>query len=229
MTSHEVARSHRLERPVNGELKTVRVWLSASVDTAGPERAKIEECVGALSRELFRRGAQLVHGSQPNVRDHLLSAAADYKQEIGAPAPLTLAVSRYYSKDAANNGIDLDAWRQVCSEPPIVTREGLGSNDDEVKRQRLELLRQTLLEQCNVMIALGGKWWQVAADRPGVPKEIDLAEGDRLPLFLLGGLGGATKDYLAARPELLQRCHNGLTQEENVALFSISDMRQLAK
>ncbi len=217
-----------MDTSING----VRIWLSGSIpeEASEEERQRIRQFLLKLAREVFRRGGRLVHGSHPTIRDTLLQAAVDYKNEDpGGKAGLVLVVSRYYSKDPEKYKIDLKHWNEFTDEPTIVTREGLGDDDQVIREQSLEILRNTLLDQCNVIIAIGGKWWDVALGKAGVPKEIDLAEKDHLPLFLLGGLGGATRGYLNENRDLLGHCHNGLTEEQNIELAGIEDPEELAE
>ena len=87
----------------------------------------------------------------------------------------------------------------------------------------MKILRDTLVEQCNTFIAIGGRWWKSAPALAGVRDEIDLAHKHQLPLFLLGGLGGATRGYLESHRELLRSCRNGLTEDENAALALVED------
>lgn len=209
----------------------VRIWLSGSLpkDTSEEDRQRIERFLHTLAKEVFRRGGRLVRGSHPTIRETLLQAAKAYKKETGDKAGLVLVVSRYYSKDPKQYGVDLDRWNEFSAEPAIETREGLGQEGQEIQAKSLEILRDTLLEQCNVIIAVGGKWWDVASHKAGVPMEIELAVRDHLPLFLLGGFGGATRDYLASKPELLRKCKNGLTEEENLKLAGLEDPAELAR
>src|SRR5262249_46318629 len=92
----------------------------------------------------------------------------------------------------------------------------------------LNILRDTLVEQSNTFVAVGGKWWEVAASIAGVPREVELARGKHLPLFLLGDLGGSLRAYLQEQPELFRQCKNGLTEAQNQELAAIGDPIELA-
>ena len=213
----------------------LRIWLSGAIlpdeEASAEERSRIEHFIDALAQEVFRRGQRLIHGSQEKIRDPLLTAAAEYKRKVNEKAGLVLGVSRWYSREPTKYGVDLNAWNQLCAEPPIVTRVVIGQDGQENHDESLALLRQTLLEQSNAFIGIGGRWWKDAVDRAGVPQEIRLAADAGLPLFLLGGLGGATRDYLATPPgrELLSRCRNGLSDERNLELAGLEDPAELAR
>ena len=206
-------------------IKGARIWLSGAIEeeATDDEKDRIKKFLTAFALEVFRRGGRLIHGSHPSVRGTLLEAAATYKKDTGDKAGLVLIVSRYFSKSPKEYEIDLDAWNELTAEPIIQTREGIGQSDQEIRDASLEILRKTLLAQSNAIVAVGGKWWDIASEKAGVPKEIDLAAQQHLPLFLLGGLGGATHDYLKSKQELLRNCTNGLTEDENLKLAAETD------
>lgn len=214
-------------------LRGVRIWLSGSIpDEVGPEeKQRIRDYLSAFAKEVFRRGGRLVCGSHPSIRDVLLDAAREYKTRTGEKAGLVLVVSRLYSKEPEQNGVKLAEWNDLCAEKVIETREALADPaTGEISRPgSLQILRDVLVEQCNAIVAVGGRWWEVATEIAGIPKEIDLAGENQLPLFLLGGLGGSTREYLGSHPELLRDCRNGLTEEENLALSKVGDPAELSK
>ncbi len=217
---------------MNESLQGVRIWLAGSIPVeATPEEAdRIRAFLTAFAVEVFRWNGRLVHGSHPTIRDTLLQAAEKYRNATKQKAGLVLAVSRFFSKTPEQYGVDLKAWNTLCAEKVIETREALADpQSGEVSREgSLRILRDILVEQCNVILAVGGKWWSVAAARAGVPEEIELARTHHLPLFLLGGLGGSTRAYLEQRSDVLRSCRNGLADSENLALSQIANPAELA-
>ena len=198
------------------------IWLSGAIskDATDDERRKTEEFVARLAREAFGRNWRLVHGSHPSLVPVLLREAEAYQQNTGSKASLVLAVSQRFAKDPEANAIDLGAWSKLTEEPVWVTPEGQHSEpDDEAGRRRsLRILREALLRRCSASVALGGAWWRTAPHRAGVPEEVEMASTAGLPVFALGGFGGALRDYLPEHPELLRRCRNGLSLQDNQAL-----------
>ena len=215
------------------DLKGARIWLSGAIyDDAEPgEKQSILDFVSALAREVFSRGGRLVHGSHPSIREALLDVARKYKADTEEKAGLVLVVSRFFSKDPEKSGVNLPKWNDLCAEKVIETREALAdpATGEISRKESLAILRDVLVEQSNAIVAVGGNWWNIAAANAGVPDEIDLARENQLPLFLLGGLGGATREYLGSHPELLRQCRNGLTEDENLALSKVGDAAELAK
>ena len=215
-------------------LSDARIWLSGSIPNEDSEEGKrIAAFVTAFAREVFRRGGTLVHGSHPTIVKPLFEAAGEYKKERNGEKPgLALLVSRYFSKEKPEKyGIDLHAWNELCDEPVVETREALPHpiTGEVSKADSLVILRLRLLEQANAIVAVGGKWWEVAAAKAGVPDEIELARSKQLPLFLLGGLGGTTAEYLKTNRDLLRECRNGLNEEQNVELATIKEPADLAE
>jgi len=219
--------------PAESPLAGVRLWLSGAIPENAPaeERARIREFVARLAREAFARGATIVHGSHPTIRDVLLDEAKRYRQAHHANAPLRLVVSDHFAKDAAKYGIDIPAWEAVCREPVIVTPavEVDVSGEARARDRSLSIMRRALADQAHLIVAVGGNWWHDAPQRAGVPEEIEIARDYQLPLFLLGGLGGATAGSLEAHPEYVGICRNGLSQAENLELVKETAVATIAE
>lgn len=60
----------------------------------------------------------------------------------------------------------------------------------------LEELRRWMVERCDVVVAVGGRWWLENPIGAGIPIEFELAQSRGLPCFLLGVFGGAAAGYL---------------------------------
>ncbi len=165
-----------------------------------------------FAEQLFRGGAHIIHGSHPTFTPILLEEAAKHIANGGRKDCLTLAVSRLWSKDTSS--VPVQEWRQTCMvyETPEATT-GDSSRDDS-----LTILRQWMSERCDAFVAAGGLWWEQIAGRAGLPVEAGLAVERGLPCFLLGGLGGAAKDYIANYPEVLRTLRNGFDYATNKEL-----------
>jgi len=81
----------------------------------------------------------------------------------------------------------------------------------------------------DVIVAVGGKWWKDVAGRAGVPVELECAIERGIPCFLLGGLGGATRDYLNSHKDLLSKLKNGLDEIENETLSCWENVSELVR
>lgn len=204
-------------------LQGVRIWLSGAVppDADVEYQGALRLFVRHFAEHAFRSGAHIIHGSHPTFTPILLDEAKKHIANSGRKDCLTLVVSRFWSKDTEQ--VSVQEWRQTCMvyETPEA-KTGNSSRDDS-----LGLLRQWMAERCDAFVAAGGMWWQQVAGRAGVPIEAGLAMDRGLPCFLLGGLGGAAKCYVAKHPEVIRSLRNGFDEATNQRLATernISDL-----
>lgn len=197
-----------------GPLHGVRIWLAGAVpsDATEAQKASIVTFVREFATAVFRNGGHILHGSHPSLVGPLIEQAKEHVSRGGRKDCLTLAVSKYWSKDQVK--VPIQEWRQICT--VYETAEATGSvspRDDS-----LGILRQWMTERCDAFVAVGGQWWQQIAGRAGIPIEAGLAMQRGLPCFLLGGLGGAAGDYVRDHPEVIRSLKNGLDDTTNQRL-----------
>ncbi len=216
--------SNRGQDPMRGPLHGVRVWLSGAVppDATSMQRDSILAFIGQFAATVFRNGGHILHGVHPSFTPTLLTEADKFVKAGGRQDCLTLAVSRYWSKDP--NEVPLKEWRERCMvyETPEVTGEN-------ARDESLDKLRQWMSERCDAFVAVGGKWWQEIAGRAGVPIEAKLAMRRGLPCFLLGGLGGAAQGFVRDHPELISALKNGLDPTTNAAMATNEHVAELVE
>ena len=157
---------------------------------------------------VFRHGGHILHGSHPSFIPVLLEEAIKHQKLGGRKDCLSLAISRYWSKDVQN--VRTDEWRKVCT-----VYETAEVSGDNARNGSLEILRKWMAARCDAIVVVGGKWWHEVAGQAGVPLEVGLALERGIPCFLLGGLGGAAKDFVNKYPHLLQCLKNGLDLDTN--------------
>jgi hypothetical protein len=85
-----------------------------------------------------------------------------------------------------------------------------------------------MVERCDVVVAVGGRWWLENPIGAGIPIEFELAQSRGLPCFLLGVFGGAAAGYLKDNPEILRNLRNGLDKDHNEALATAPDAADVA-
>lgn len=203
-----------------------RIWLSGALpEVEGGDKvqcASIIDFVRRFARRVFAQGGHIVHGSHPSFTPILLQEAQSYQDQGGHKDCLVLAVSRYWSKDPDNTPVE--EWRKVALvyETPEVL--GARGRDDS-----LELLRKWLVSRCDAIVAVGGKWWQTISGRAGVPLELRLAIERGIPCFLLGGLGGAARDFVKQNPEVLTQLRNGFDHSTNIEISTKAEVGSLAE
>ena len=194
-----------------GPLHGVRVWLSGAIPTEapGPHQAAMKKFVMEFACAVFRSGGHILHGSHPTLTPILLEAAKIHGWAAGARKDcLTLAISRFWSKKYSTD--ELRRWREQC-----VVYETPEASTANAQQDSVAKLREWMSERCDVFVAVGGNWWHEAEGRAGIPIEAGLAIKRGLPCFLLGGLGGAAKDFVQKSPELMRVLRNGLDETRN--------------
>jgi len=209
----------------NSTLAGARIWLSGSVPeietSTEKQRVEILEFVRMFCRKVFQGGGHIIHGSSPSFMPIILEEAKMHIDHGGKKDVLILVVSRLWSKDQAN--FLLDDWRKVSL--VYETPEVIGH---DARSESLKLLRKWIVARCDGIVVLGGKWWGIKNGIDGIPEELGFAIETGLPCFLLGGLGGATKDFLKRNPNILSKLKNGLTLNANQELSQKDDFVGLA-
>jgi patatin-like phospholipase/acyl hydrolase len=208
------------------ELAGARIWLSGAVPevegTTELQRAAIVDFVRRFARQVFKRGGHIVHGSHSSFIPTLLEEANRYQEQGGRKDCLILAVSRYWSKNPQY--VPIDDWRKVA-----MVYETPECSGDLAHDESLELLRKWMVSRCDAIVVVGGKWWQAVGGRAGIPLELGLAIERGLPCFLLGGLGGAARDFIEHNPAVLTIFKNGLDPATNRAFSTKEDVASLAE
>lgn len=199
--------SHNQSSPLHG----VRIWLSGAVvpsEVTEQQRNAILEFVGQFAATVFQAGGHIIHGSHPSFTPTLLAEAKKHLENGGRKDCLTLAVSKLWSKDT--NTVPIQEWRDIC-----IVYETPEASGESVRDDSLQILREWMSERCDVFVAVGGRWWKEIAGRSGLPVEAGFAIKRGIPCFLLGGLGGAARDYVRDHPEVIKALKNGLDNATN--------------
>jgi uncharacterized protein len=195
---------------LSANLNGVRVWLSAAIPAEASESqaASMLRFIEGFAARVFQSGGSIIHGSHPSVTPALLKQAQQYADAGGRKDCLTLAVSRFWSKDPSN--LPIRDWREHCLVYETPEASGPSPTDESLK-----MLRQWMASRCDAFVAVGGLWWKQIAGRAGIPLEAALAMERGIPCFLLGGLGGAAADYVNDYPEVMRSLKNGLDLDTN--------------
>lgn len=209
--------------PTAAPLHGVRVWLSGSIpnNIPGPQQNAMAAFVEKFAELVFSEGGHILHGSHPSIRDILLKVAKTHEWKQKRQDCLTLAVSRYWSKEEAFAPIT--EWRQHCVVYETPEASGPNAEQDSLVR-----LREWMSERCDVFVALGGNWWDEVTWRAGVHAEAGLAVKRGLSCFLLGGFGGAAQRLFQQYPEILRSLRNGFDDQTNQEIATNTNVDQLA-
>jgi hypothetical protein len=198
---------------LSGAIPERKEWNEAAMDRA------ILEFVALLSGIIFKYGGRVVHGCHPTFTPIILRQA---RLHAGARArkPVTLVMSELWASDLSQDEIG-----QMTDIAEFITTPKVGNGgpeDVDTRNKSLSEMRETLIAEQNVMVAVGGKMHSEDGIVPGVAEEMKFALDENIPRFLVGGLGGYSQS-MASRltPSSL---NNGLSNEENILLFGTNDI-----
>lgn len=198
---------------ISGAVPDRADWSEPAMDRA------VLEFVSLFSAIVFKYGGRIVHGCHPTFTPVILHQArlhgSGRKQK-----PVTLIMSSLWTKMTPS---DFAEGVSDIAELYVTKQIGEGGPENNDARNRsLTLMRQTLIDYQNVMVAVGGKMHNKDGKKPGVGEEMDLAALKNIPRFLIAGLGGFSAEY--ARDLTPSSLNNGLSDEENRFLFSTKDI-----
>lgn len=209
---------------LNVSLEQYEIGLSGAI----PDRADwsepamdrgILEFVALFSGIVLKYGGRIVHGCHPTFTPVILRQARLQGAGRQRP-PVTLVMSDLWARDLSQD--DIAAMTDIA-EFVITKKVGdKGPEDTETRNRSLSAMRRVLVNAQNVTVAVGGLLHRGDGIVPGVAEEVTFAREKGLPQFLIGGLGGLTKE-LAKTVEPPQ-LHNSLSDEANLALFRTGDV-----
>jgi predicted acylesterase/phospholipase RssA len=196
-------------------LAGIRVLLSGSIPDGTPSESQISRFVTTFARRVLQEGGTLVHGSHPSFVQPLRAAAVPFVRADGARDALVFVRARKYSMDP-------EQLREIESQREFASVEIIPSLPEDATTS-LVPMREWLADRSDVVVAVGGRWYDVSKARAGVPRELEGVLKLGKPGFVIAGYGGATAGYLADDGGLLERLHNGLSAEENRDLAQLTD------
>jgi hypothetical protein len=199
---------------LSGAVSGRESWSEPAMDRA------VLEFVALFSGIVFKYGGRIVHGSHPTFMPVILRQARLHAARDRARKPVTLVMSDLWAKDLP--GEEQEALKDVAEF--IVTKQvGRGGPENvETRNNSLTEMRKVLIAHQTVMVAVGGKLHDKDGAIPGVREEMELAAQKGIPRFLIGGMGGYASQY--AKELTPSSLNNGLSEEENVLLFSTTDV-----
>lgn len=198
-------------------LSGVRVHLSGS----NKEQQKdITDFVQKFAAKVFSEGGSIVHGSHPSFIEPLRKAAEDFIQAGGSKEALTLVRGKSYSTDQYT--FEIEEQRAFASVEIVPAY-----NSDGLAAEGLTPMRDWMADRSDVVICVGGAWWDVNKANAGVPNELETMLDLGKPGFVVAGFGGAIAGYLKEDPSLLSRLRNGLSQEANSTIANSTSVEQV--
>lgn len=202
-------------------LHGIRVHLSGSVpdEATADQQNGIASFVEKFAGAVLREGGSLFHGSHPTFEAPLRAAAAPFVAVGGARDALTLVRAQVFATTAEQLE-QIRAQRQYCAVQIVPALPGKPN-------QSLLPMREWMAERCDVIVAIGGKHWNVSKERAGVPEEVEEALDRGRPGFLVGGFGGAISGYAKEHDSVFSRLRNGLPVSENRILAASTNVEEV--
>jgi hypothetical protein len=193
------------EQPSPDTELAIEVWHGSSLEHG------ILGFVQEFSSLVFKCGGRIIHGAHPTLTPILLEQARAFWTTTD-DKPLLLAVSDHFETEQRRA-----EWRRWERDADVDVVPGTGMTPDQ-RDPSLVILRDHLAEHCDAFVAIGGLWWHDVPGRAGIPMEFERAKEARVPCFILGGFGGASRTYMEEHPDWNNDLNNGLTQEQNNAV-----------
>jgi hypothetical protein len=196
---------------ISGAVPEQKYWSEPAMDRG------ILEFVALLSGIVIKYGGRVVHGCHPTFTPLILRQA---RLHGAGRKPVTLVMSNLWAKSLTPDDI---ASMEDVAEFVVTAQVGDGGPETpSTRNQSLTLMRKRIIDFQNVMVAVGGKMHIGDELTPGVLEEMQMAQHKGIPRFLVGGLGGYSKE-LAAKLTASD-LKNGLTADQNRRLFGTSDV-----
>lgn len=201
----------------------VRVHLSGSIpDESTPEQADgIRAFVQMLANKIFSEGGMIIHGSHPTLIEPLEKSARQYVEAEGEKDTLTLVRAQKFA-DTPEQLAEINIQRQYAAVQIIPAAIG-NLNESLIP------MREWMAERSDVIICIGGKWWDANKARAGVPLELDVMLSYGKPGFVVAGFKGAIAGYRKDDPTLLSRLKNGLSDKRNCEIAESTSVEQLVE
>lgn len=195
----------------SGAVPERKYWTEVAQDRS------ILEFVAQLAGLTIKYGGRVVHGAHPTFTPILLRQAELHGANSTDPA-FTIYMSSLWSKNLSA----FESERFAKSSKLIVIPQ-VGEGDwtnVAVRNASLTAMRPVLINEMNILVAVGGMRHEGTGLIPGVSDEVELAQKRGLPCFVVGGLGGEAAqvaERFKLDPDSLR---NGLSREKNAELLS---------
>ncbi|CAI1661410.1 hypothetical protein [Serratia fonticola] len=202
-----------LDVGISGAIPERESWTERAMDRG------ILEFVALFTGLIFKYGGRVVHGCHPSFTPIILRQArlhATWTDRL----PVTLVMSDLWFSGYLDD--EISAMTDIA-ELLVTKKMGTGTDADaQTRNASLTAMREVLVASQNMMVSVGGKLHSKDGINPGVAEEMALAEQNKIPRYLIGGLGGFSQKLAA---ELMpSSLNNSLSWEENVKLFGTDDV-----
>ena len=221
-------------KDLEGSLSGINIGLSGAVPECSewtePARDRaIIEFVAVFTGLVIKYGGRIVHGFHPTFTPIILDQAKHHAPP-GSGKVVTLVISELWAN--LPDFRDILSWSEIAE---IIVTKQIGEGGPEIvdtRNRSLSLMRLHLLQQMNVMIAVGGKVHSNDGIIPGVLEELKYASCRRMACFLIGGgMGGMVAKLVGVQSWPSEQpwpweswVQSGLTNKKNRELQTTTDV-----
>lgn len=167
---------------------------------------QLTNAIYAIVQAVFRKNGKIIFGAHPTFQNLIFDIA-----KIQRPKDYKESVHLYISKLFKNDN-EMEEYQEHATVFPIEAVES--------REKSLTLMRKQMIEdnEAIALICLGGKT-KAGGHAPGIDEEIRLAKKMKIPIFLIGSVGGRSAELANEYDK------NGW--KENINSCSIDENREL--
>ncbi|WP_345973007.1 CBASS cGAMP-activated phospholipase [Sulfurimonas diazotrophicus] len=209
--------------PLSLPLLGVRIHLSGAIpeDSTPEQEAGIRKFVEKFARKIFSEGGVLIHGSHPTFLEPLETAARQFIEADGEKDSLVLVRAQKFAISTEHLE-EIERQRKFASVQIMPSAPG-------DPNENLIPMREWMAERSDVIVCIGGKWWDTNKKRAGVPLELDAMLSLGKPGFIITSFGGATAGYVKEDSTLISRLKNGLSDIQNQKIAENETVEELTE
>ncbi|OXL85838.1 hypothetical protein BCV73_24240 [Paenibacillus sp. SSG-1] len=192
------------------------IIISGAFPDYEPEFQKqLTNAVYSFAKAVLDKGGTIIFGSHPTFQHMILELARRLR-----PNDYINAVHMYISKHFVTQA----AISELTSHATVFATENINNDREE----SLTAMRQAMIsdEEAAGIVLIGGK--QHKHIKPGIDEELELAQNNGIPAFIIGSVGGRSSELAKDKIENGDNLINGLTEEQNKKLLTSLDYRSLA-
>jgi hypothetical protein len=211
-----VAEIERVTTPqIQGRM---RIVISGAFPDCEPEfQQNLTTAVHAMAEAALRSGLGLSFGAHPTLQFMMFDLARRLRPDDFRRA-LRMYVSRFFVTEAA--------VAEFQNSAEVFAADAVGGD----RAQSLTLMRRAMLSdpEAGALVVIGGKTSR-GGHIPGIDEEIALAREMRLPIFILGSVGGRSSEIISEMTLMDRAALNGQSEAINEAFATDVDYSRLAQ
>ncbi|HEX5236572.1 MAG TPA: TIR domain-containing protein [Silvibacterium sp.] len=211
-----VSEIERTVRPP--KIKQKRLVISGAFADCEPEfQQNMTNAVHGIAETFLRAGLGLSFGAHPTFQFLLFDLAKRVRPDDHLSA-IRMYISRFFATEAM-----VEEYSQGAN---VISTAAINGD----RAASLTAMREAMIvdPEASAIVVIGGKTSR-GGHIPGVDEEIELARKARLPVYLIGSVGGRSSELSSSLSLAEREALNGATETANVELASSLDYSRLAE